>query len=98
MNVQHLRNTGTNPKVKHKKRPHVEKNAIGPLPHTSPQNQFQVNYKPAYQRQNYKHLEDDVHERVFYVLEEKRIQKAQIIKDNKFNYLKIKNFYLSKTP
>lgn len=54
MNVQHLRHTGTSPKVKLKERPNAGKNPIGPLPHTNPPNQFQVNYRPAYQRQNYK--------------------------------------------
>lgn len=96
MNVQHLRHTGTSPKVKLKERSHEGKNAIGPLPHTNPPNQFQVNYKPAYQRQNYKTFRRWC-TRVFYALEERRIQKAKIIKDDKFNYFKIKNFYLSKT-
>ena len=54
MNIQRVRNTGTNPKVKSEERSHVEKNASGLLPHTNPPNQFQMNYKAAYQRQNYK--------------------------------------------
>lgn len=54
MNIQHLRNTGTNPKVKSKERSHIEKNASGLLPYVNPPNQFHVNYKSEYQRQNYR--------------------------------------------